>query len=335
MVEILARVTTTHGVNQGSKTVRLTKESLEDAAKQANGDRAIPFTVGHDPFCMPIGKTTEAWVEPFEDEHALMARTYVEDDIHLLTHSVLDTQLVCLDFKEASKPFIRRYGDTEETAFIVGVDWANFNSIQKVNEFTNDVEQIDDGITCKTLGRHSLGPEPFIEFVFSNPEISAALAWMLWRAEKFIRYTVDETLRKIADDISDSLSDKIRGIHTAYGNRQSEDDRPVLSKIVIPGDMDLILLIRTACDEEFQNLDLTKLTAEMENYGDLLECAEEATFARLENREWKFQYLKTRTGKVIGTPECYERTIKKYQGMKGVSIGLSADGEDISLRRKE
>ena len=328
MVEILARIATTHGVKQGSVTVRLTKESLESASEQANGERAIPFTVGHDPFCMPIGKTTAAWVEPFEDGHALMARTYVEDDIHLLTHSFLDTQLVCLDFMEAPKPFIRRYEDAEETAFIVGVDWANFDSIQKVHEFRNDVEQIDDGITCRGLGRHSLGPEPLIEFVLSNPEISAVLAWVLWRTEKFIRYTVDETLRKIADDISDSLSHKIRDVIAAYGNRQSEDDRLILSKIVIPGDMDLTLLIRTARGGEFQNLDLSKLTAEMEKYGKLLKCAEEATFARLENNEWEFQYLKTRKGKVIGTLECYDRTVNEYQAMKGVSIGMGIPSDD-------
>ena len=53
-----------------------------------------------------------------------------------------------------------------------------------------------------------------------------------------------------------------------------------------------------------------------------MQCAEEATFARLENNEWEFQFLKTRTGKVIGTPECYERTNEKYQGVQGVSIGI-------------
>ena len=35
---------------------------------------------------------------------------------------------------------------------------------------------------------------------------------MLHRIEKFLTYTVDETLRKIADDASDSLSLKLKEV---------------------------------------------------------------------------------------------------------------------------
>lgn len=332
MAEILARTATTHAFRQGNGRVRMTKESLESASERANGDRAIPFVVDHDPFCMPLGKVTEAWVEPYEDEHALVTRTYIEDEIRYLTHTVHGTQLVCLDFKDAPKPFRRKSEDTEENQITIGVDWANFDSRQEFLEFTNDVGKFDDEIICKTLGRLSIVPEPLIQFIVANPELSAALAvgaWMLRRVEKFVRYTVDETLRKAADDLSDSFSGKIRDIMTAYRNRQSEDDRPVLTEIIIPGDMDLILLTRTASGDEFPNIDLTSLTEAMEGHGELLQCAEEATFARAGNNDWEFQYLKTRSGRVMGTPECYERTVKKLETVKGVSMGISADDKDI------
>ena len=270
MTEIIERVATTHPIKQGNRIVRMTKESLDSATEQVNGDRAMPFTVQHDPFCLPIGKTTEAWVEPYENEHALMARTYFEDAFQNMTHKISEAQLVCLDFKDAPKPFIRRYENIGKNQFIVCVDWANFDSRQEVTEFTDDVGKIDDEIICGNLGRYSLGPEPIIEFVLSNPGISAALAvgiWTLARVERFVRYTVDETLRKVADELANSLSGKLRDILTAYRNRQSEDDRPILTKIVIPGDMDLILLERIPRGEEFERLDLTKLTAGMEKHG--------------------------------------------------------------------
>lgn len=332
MAEFLARAATTRPFRQGSEEIELTIESLESASELANGARSIPFTAGHDPFCMPIGKITETWGEPYEDEHALIARIYVEDDIRYLTHTAHGTQLVCLDFEDAPKPFKRAYVDIDENQIIVGADLTNFDSRQEFIEFTNDVDKIDDEITCKSLGRLSIVPEPLIQFIVSNPELSSALAvgvWMLSRVEKFIRYTVDETLRKAADDLSDSLSGKIRDIMTAYRNRQSGDSRPVLTKIVIPGDVNLILLTRTASVDEFPDIDLTSLTEAMEEFGEFLQCAEEATFARAGNNGWEFQYLKTRSGKVIGTPECYERTIKKLETMKGVSMEFTVgDNED-------
>lgn len=97
MVELTARIATTGLVKQGASTVRLTREAIESLADQVNGERSLPFSVEHDPYCMPIGKINEAWVEPFEDEYAAMARIYVEDDLLRAIHKRSGTKLVsCL-----------------------------------------------------------------------------------------------------------------------------------------------------------------------------------------------------------------------------------------------
>ena len=86
MTEIIARVATTHLFEQAGVRVAFTKESLESGAERTNGERAIPFTVEHDPFCMPFGKTIDAWVEPYGGEYALMSRIYIDDDPQLVLH---------------------------------------------------------------------------------------------------------------------------------------------------------------------------------------------------------------------------------------------------------
>ena len=317
MVELTASIATTGLVKQGATTVRLTREAIESIPDQVNGERSLPFSVEHDPYCMPIGKIKEAWVEPLEDEYVAMARIHVEDDARSAIHMRSGTELVYLDFASAPKPFVQQFKKADQSLVTVGVDLANFYDTQNHAAFIDAVNSIDDEITCEYVGRQSLESEPLIHFVLSHPEICGALSvvglWMLKRVEKFIRYTVDETLKKTADPISDILSGKIRQIVSSYKNYQSGDERPILIQIVVPNDINLILLSRIDRDEEFPSINLKKLTTEMEKYGDLLQQAEEVTFARTGVDDWEFQYLKTRTGEVIGTSECYKRTTQQLQ----------------------
>ena len=321
MTEIVAIVARTGIVEQGGVKTRITREAIESIPDQIGGDRAIPVIPNHDPFCLPIGKIKEAWVEPHGDEYAAIVRMHIEDVHSIEMHRRSGVELVRLDFDDSPEPFLERgYTNREQPTDALTVDLANFDNPQDYTKFANDVSLIDDRIICDSaIGRHSLVPEPLIQFVLSDPEMCAALAigvWAFKRAEKFVRYTVDETLRKAADDISDSLSMKMKNILRAYRSHQSEHNRSSITQIVIPGNTELILLVKTELDEEFPTLDLKKITAEMEKYGDLLQEADSATFARVGINDWKFEYLTTRSGKVVGTRNCYERTKKLMRDME-------------------
>lgn len=316
MTEYIARVATTGLIEQAGTTVRLTKEFLESIRDQVNSDRCLPFVVEHDPFCMPIGKINEAWIEPFEDEYAAMARIHVEDDALRANHTRSSTELVYLNFADVPKPFVREFKNTDRNLMTLSVDLANFDSTESHATFMDAVTRVDDEISCRNVGRHSLVPEPLIQLVLTHPELCAALSvglWVVRRVEKFVRYTIDETLKKTADDISDSLSAIIRRIVSAYKQCKSDDDRPILAEVVVPGQVAVILLIKIDHAEEFPSIDLSEVTAEMEKYGDLLQQAEEITLARTDSGGWEFQYLKTRKGEVFGTLECYKRTLEQLR----------------------
>ena len=81
MAEIFARVATTGIIKQGGVTIRITKEALESFPGQVAREHAIPITIDHDPFSLPIGKIEEAWVEPFGEEYAVVARLEVAPEI--------------------------------------------------------------------------------------------------------------------------------------------------------------------------------------------------------------------------------------------------------------
>ena len=296
----------------------VTKEALDSLTTPSTSDRAIPITVNHDPFCMPIGKIIETWVEPFQDGYAAVSKLYFDDEPNILGfHSEAGTSIVCLDFEKDPRPFLRPFASGEHVGTRLNVDPSNFDSIESYDLFYVDVGLIDSSIgRGQPMLRHSLIPEPIIQLVVSNPDLTAAMAIGLWsirRVEKFVRYTVDETLKKTADGISDSLSDTLRKIYRAYSGRKSNDDRPILTDIVLPGDIDIRLLARTNNNEELPEIDLGKITKEIEKYGRLLQEAEEVTLARNGTNDWEFLYMKLRSGKVIGTLECYESTMEKLR----------------------
>ena len=171
-------------------------------------------------------------------------------------------------------------------------------------------------------------PEPFIQIILSNLDAAAFTGVGLWtfrRVEKFITYTVDETLRKTGDELSDILSAKLKAILRKYKGRQSEDDRPIVTRIILPGDTELNLLTRTDRDAEFQELNLKEIIAEMQKYSDLLQEADSVTLGRDGKSSWEFLYLTTMSGKVIGTSTCFDKTVKL---MKDIEQRQNPKNED-------
>lgn len=314
MTEFSAVLAKTGVVQQREVTTMITKEALQSLVDGLNTDRSLPFIVEHDPSGMPIGKVTQAWLEPSGADWVAKGRIHIEHSARRVTHAQSGAELVCLDFQDAPEPFVQRYGQCGRNAISVGIDRANFESIDHYEAFKETLEHIDSDFLQKDIGRHSAIPEPLIEFILSDPVLRTALTvWLLRRAEKFATYTVDETLKKAADELVELISVKISKIVRAFKKHQAEVDAPVVNQIVIPGELALVLLVSLDAGEEFPGIDLKKLTKELEKYSDLLGDAEEARFAWSDG-SWKLLYMKTRSGRAIGTTECLERTLSRLEG---------------------
>ncbi len=317
MAEFTITALRTGVIRQRGFETRITAEAVRSAARRAPGNGSLPVTVEHDPFGMPIGKVTDVWVEESGEDCEAMARVYLEEEEKRSLHARSGTELVLLDFEEAPEPFRGRYTPPEDGLIRVGADFVNFQSHEDYEKFTGKVREID-GLTQEQVGRYSAVPEPLVQFVVSNADLAMALAigyWVVRRVEKFVRYTVDETSRKLADRASDVISSRISRVVKEYQERHADQDRSTLNQVVIPGNMDLVLLVKVPAGEEFPGLAVARLVTEMENYGDLLQDAQEATFA-LVDHTWELQHLKTRTGQVVGTSACYENTVARLERIR-------------------
>lgn len=313
MDEYIAVLAKTGVVRQRDIETLITKEALQSLVDQLNTERSTPFIVEHDPTAMPIGKVTQAWLEPSGADWIAKGRIHVERSGRRVTHTQSGEELVYLEFKHAPAPFTRRYEYRDSKAISVGTDSANFANIEEYLAFKEALERIDSRIAQKEIGRHSAVPEPLIEFIFSYPVLQTFLAlWLLRRATKVATYVVDETLKKAADQLVDTISSKISKTVRAFREYQAEVDAPIVNQLVIPGQVTLVLLISLDAGDEFPGIDLKKLTREIEKYGDLLGDAEEARFS-WSGDSWKFLYMRTRSGQAIGTTECFDRTRRRLE----------------------
>lgn len=167
------------------------------------------------------------------------------------------------------------------------------------------------------MSQRSLTPEPVIQFLLNYPELSAVLAWVIWRGQKFLTYTVDETLRKVGDELSEVASRRICNVIRKFDYHRAPDHRVPTCHIVILGDLEIHLLTRSSDIENQTNISLGSLCKQLQVHADELNSAESVTFARTgQDEDWELLYIETASGTVIASSQCYERTLEAYDDLR-------------------
>ena len=164
--------------------VRLTRQSLFEAADKINGEKAVRQGLEHDPHFVPLGKARSAEVVDLEEESALVL---VSDDTYSITrrvHEFSRARIVELTFPNDSRPFVLYEEGKFQTPLTVSTDWANFDSKKDFMEFANSSEEDNESEVSRPMLRRSLVPDPLIQFAINYPELAAVLTWMAWRGEK-------------------------------------------------------------------------------------------------------------------------------------------------------
>ena len=104
--------------------------------------------------------------------------------------------MIEMTFANDTRPFVRHSFSDEPSTLHTKVDRANFEDWDKYEQFAKEAQDsISHADGSGLMIRRSLTPEPLIAFFIDYPELALVLAWVLRRGEKFLRYTVDKTLR--------------------------------------------------------------------------------------------------------------------------------------------
>ena len=300
--------------------IAFTRECLVDAAESFNGDRAIRRGLEHDPHYVPLGKTKSAEVVDLDEESVLAV---IVDDTHNMVsknHEPTGTRIVELTFPNDTRPFTIHGENTFKSALTVTVDRVNFEDGEKLDAFLKATDPDGDTVVDQPMVRRSLVPDPLIQFAISYPELAVVLTWIGWRGEEFLRYTVDQTLRKVGDDISEKVSRKIKMWLNRYDEQRAPHEQNVTSHLVIDAEPQIHLLTRTQEAEHNTEIGIESLVKQIELHQDLVKQADSITFARTTKAEdWKFLYLTSKSGNLVATEECYIHTLEALERLDEIA----------------
>lgn len=289
--------------------MRMTKEALEGAADQINSGNRLLLTVEHDLTIPPYGKTIKAWVEPRDDgEFQLVVENEIFDTIYWVELSN-GSKLFKQESDADNYPFADRYAGITDEVFL-SYDWVNFDSEEDMRSFIEDIKsQSDLEFSAGEFGRKSYIPDP--EFLIGVAK--AIGAYLIAR----------NVLNKVGDKVLEIASEDIAKFYTFVKSVVSSavkyarpQNRPITYAFIVSGDPTLEFIARSS------NAGLVVSAVTLENLEAALSQANfyYSTFGAVkiqyllnDDGAWKFNYLLTNTGGVIGTEESLSRRAKRFE----------------------
>lgn len=298
-------IATTHMV----RNTVLTLEALENAAKQiTENERKVAVLADHDHSCPPLGMTVAGRVVKIEGGHHGLKAVYAyygkPVDVELPNGDSGFLQelpehpypLTLSDFRESELPDIQ-------------VDPANFDGFEHTSTFLREIQAIAPELEYKTgiMERRALIPDP--EVVFSLG-LSLSATWFVARVSKAAADAIEPRLKRFFDVIIETV---LKTAKTAIPSLRpityivKVNGKPNVDFVVKSRDPNLII---SAFSNDFSGIQ--KQVVALSSRFD----AEMIQFLLDEEGQWKFNYLLTHDGKVIGSKMSYDRQTVLLRGMK-------------------
>jgi hypothetical protein len=320
-VKLQGIIATTHIDRQND---RIAKEALESMASQIYNEHKIRLTVEHDITVPPIGKTLEGWVEARNDgEYQLVAIHEVfekEEEIELFDGSLALKRESLRD----RHPFAG-IEDQPPEDIVISYDLHMFSSKEDQSNFLENITNSSNlAFQVSEFGRKSWVPDPELIITVGK---SIAGFWLVKKA-------IDKAGDKIGEQISEDLSQFYSLVRSAVINVVKyaiPKNRPITYIFKIPGTPHIEFVIRTTDS----NLVLSSILLEKQK--EALEQAEQlhktlqaeyVQFLLDNNGMWKFNYLLTNQGDVIGKKERFLKNPREFQL-------TSSDQKNIITRAKK
>lgn len=300
---------TTHIDRQNT---RVTKQALESMANQINSNRKPIMTIEHDTTLPPIGKIIKAWIEPTEDgEYRLLVvqETFEKEEPITLPDG---SQGLKRQSEADNNPFVIKAKGIPEKVTL-DADLANFASLGDYEAFLQEIK--DD--TFMPFDSGEIGRKSYIP----DPEVIITLGKVIltyFAANKII----DTFGGKISDKLSDKVSDDIaefyvwvKTVGLKYAKYVIPKNRPVTYVISVPIAPHIELVARTSDASEVVAAimldNLEEPLKQAQRCRDEL-GAERVQFLLNKDGEWKFNYMLTDKGQVIGTKKSFSRKAQQF-----------------------
>jgi hypothetical protein len=287
----------------------MTKEALEGAVQQINGARKLHWNMNHRRELPPLGRIVDARIET---KDKLVLLTAVPEKFqHRKLIEWEGTNLILESFEEET-PFISRY-DEELDGLSISLDPSNFSSDETFERFNNSLYRIDKSVNIEMHGRKSDIPAPEIIFGISK----------LIVLYKFLEPFTKKILEKLGEDVYVESKKQLKAFAN-YVARVSKATRentiPKNKKLTIIFEIHsqpfIELIVKTddaailskALSEKKLAFIQTELTKFCNHFS-----VDKIQFKLSDKGNWKFNYLLTTKGDVIGDQAAFKERDKQYQ----------------------
>jgi len=303
MQQLLA---TTHVDSHGMK---MTKEALEGAVRQINGNIVPGMGVEHDVTIPPLGKFVEAFIHELPDgEYGLFATPILYSEKKSSSVKLPNGEWGRMDVWEDKRPFADKHEEVpEEMEF--SYDLVNFESNDEMEKFSKKLEE-GGSFNQQLLIRKSLIPDPELIIKLTQHGISALVA-----------YKVLNTFgKRVKEDLNNDLINiysKIRNAMINYVKYCIPKNRPVTYLLVLPGSPSQEFVIKSTDPNVAVNAisaeEISKALSESDKFIMNFDVEKIQFIFSNEEERWKFNYLLTDTGEVVGSKEAIKNREKAVE----------------------
>ncbi|MHC1757933.1 MAG: hypothetical protein AB9917_00165 [Negativicutes bacterium] len=213
---------------------KINKDALEQAAHDIKNGGSVPaIGIEHDMACPPLGKITDAWIEPMEDGEFRML--IVQNIFDSRKEISLSDGIIAFEEKlmDDDRPFTMRIDKQAPDKMKIQADFVNFKTKHDFDSFFAEIKEVGD-IDQESIMRKSLIPDPEMIITLANSIIAYIAGTSL----------LDKTAERVADDIATSY-EIIKKAIISMAKYCIPPNRPITYIYEIPGEIGIELLVRT------------------------------------------------------------------------------------------
>ena len=332
-------VATSKPVKRGEIYVALSAEAME---KFKDKTGSVPITTGHDPMCMPLGKTEGSWVEYTSDGEALL-----HQDMYLLSeepdrfiHKLSQIRCVHILFTESPK----RFSLGSEEGRTIRVDMSAIRA-ESHDTLIQEIHDYDDGIELKFHDRREDLPIVLIRFVadmslaetlFTTVKLALLSAAVTGRLTKW----TEDAVKWVKNDCVPALN-RIRH-HKTEAAKAKDSEWIVLAFDATASKGPIIeLVIPSLHDSAIPETAIVKFMETIGVFADVMDQCDKVVFAYDADLDrCELRYALTDVGGVIGTETCYEEAVpphKRWLATRAEGTAtwwtlVSLDGGELAMR---
>lgn len=306
------------------------KEALEGAAVQINGEKKIPYVMNHKRELPPLGILVDGRTEQQDDLILLTAAPMLFPKREII--NIEGVELIKESFEEQFK-IISRY-DEEITGLSISLDPSNFNSDQELEILTRNIHQIDKAALIEMHGRKSDQPSPeLIISIFAGSAVG--------------RFILEKLAEDVLDDFYEMGKKQLKSFAEYAGrvmNLTREKATPKNKRLTtifeVHSDPFIELAIKSddpsmiskALNEKKLLVVKTEIQKFMKHFP-----VDRIQFLLSETGNWKFNYLITKKGEVVGQKPGFverDRQYKRYEMQSETLASHRLNHKSLFARKK-